>query len=278
MKAETSSFDSAKRRDSLHQHLHAYALAASAAGVTMLALAHPAPAEIVYTPANVTIGPNQSYDLDLNNDGITDFTIVYQSTNSGSAFALNLFVQNPGGGNAVAGHLANSGGFQWAYAFYSGFRITQAQRHFTSGRATMAWGRQVEYRSSWGGSWAGTYGFGAEGYLGLKFMINGKIHYGWARLSTSFFFGKTATLTGYAYETKPNRAIKTGQEQGTDDGTTQPDPAALTQPSQRQGQRPATLGMLARGSRGLSAWRQKEKKEEAVQQQDAPNPAGSTEN
>jgi hypothetical protein len=42
-------------RDSLHQHLHVYALAASAAGVSMLALAQPGEAEIIYTPANVSI-------------------------------------------------------------------------------------------------------------------------------------------------------------------------------------------------------------------------------
>jgi hypothetical protein len=62
-------------------------------------LAQPAQAEIVYTPANVTIGPNQSYALDLNHDGIIDFTIMNQITSTASKFELNLFVQNPGGGN-----------------------------------------------------------------------------------------------------------------------------------------------------------------------------------
>jgi len=264
MKTETSSLDwtsvdstnldSTSLRDSLHQHLHTYALAASAAGVTMLALAQPAPAEIVYTPANVTIGPNQTYALDLNNDGITDFTITNQITSAASKFELNLFVQNPGGGNAVAAHLVNSGGFQWAYAFSSGFRITQAQRHFTSARATMAWGRGIKYASRWGGSWPGTYGFGAGGYLGLKFLIKGKIHYGWARLETDLAQSQTATLTGYAYETIPNKAIKTGQEQETKESVEQPNPAALTEPALQ----PATLGMLALGSPALSVWRRKE--------------------
>lgn len=255
MKTETSSLDSVIHRDSLHQHLHTYALAASAAGVTMLALAQPAQAEIVYTPAQVTIGPNQSYDLDLNNDGIIDFTIMNQFTSTASKFELNLFVQNPGGGNAVAGHIVNSGGFPWAYAFSSGFRINQVRRHFTSGRATMAWSRGFKsWGSHWGGSWPGTYGLGAGGYLGLKFKINGKIHYGWAQLYTDLAWSKTATLTGYAYETKPNKAIKTGQKQEAEGSVEQPGPAALAQPAQR----PATLGMLARGSRALSAWRQKQ--------------------
>ena len=254
MRSSKSSLDSTSHRDSLHQHLHAYALAASAAGVTMLALAQPAQAEIVYTPANVTIGPNQSYALDLNHDGIIDFTIMNQITSTASKFELNLFVQNPGGGNAVAAHLVNSGGFQWAYAFSSGFRITQVQRHFTSARATMAWSRGIKSGSRWGGSWPGTYGFGAGGYLGLKFMIKGKVHYGWARLETDLAQSQTATLTGYAYETTPNKAIKTGQQQETEKSVKQPRPAALPKPAQQ----PATLGMLALGAPALSAWRRKE--------------------
>ena len=216
----------------------------------MLALARPASAEIVFTPANITIGPGQNYDLDLNNDGTIDFTIMNQFKSNSSLG--NLFVQNVGSANAVAGHLVNSGGFPWAYAFSSGFRVTKAARHFTSGRATMAWVREGQFRSNWGGSWPGTYGFGGFGYLGLKFTINGKIHYGWARLYTDLSFTQTTTLTGYAYETTPSKAIKTGQEQGTDDDL-QPDSPAVVRPAQRRGQRPATLGMLARGSRALAA-------------------------
>ena len=46
-------------------------------------------------------------------------------------------------------------------------------------------------------------------YLGLKFQIKGKIHYGWARLNvTGSGLGTiVATMTGYAYETIPNKAI-----------------------------------------------------------------------
>jgi hypothetical protein len=253
MKSKASSFNSTSDCDSLHQHLHAYALAASAAGVTMLALAQPATSEIIYSPTQVTIGPNQTYSLDLNNDGIVDFTIVNQLTSSASLFELNLFVQNSGGGNAVAGHIVNSGGFPWAYAFSSGFQITQPKRHFTSARATMAWSRGTKWASSWGGSWPGTYGFGGGGYLGLKFKIKGKIHYGWARLDTDLARSQSATLYGYAYETIPNKPIKTGQEQDNQ-SVKHPSTSTPTQPARKQ----PTLGMLARGSSAIVAWRQKQ--------------------
>jgi hypothetical protein len=47
----------AKLRQSVHHDLTAYALAAGAAGVSLLSLAQPSEAEVVYTPANQTIGP-----------------------------------------------------------------------------------------------------------------------------------------------------------------------------------------------------------------------------
>ena len=48
-------------------------------------------------------------------------------------------------------------------------------------------------------------------YLGLKFTIQGKVHFGWARFNVSCNkFKISALLTGYAYETIPNKPIVTG--------------------------------------------------------------------
>src|ERR1700734_1331616 len=66
--------------ESNHKQLSMYALAAV---VCLLALIQPSVAEIVYTPVNVKIGLNQTYDLDLNNDGVTDFTIVESAADGG---------------------------------------------------------------------------------------------------------------------------------------------------------------------------------------------------
>jgi hypothetical protein len=70
-------------------------------------------------------------------------------------------------------------------------------------------------------------------YLGFEFFIKGKVHYGWARMNVTFS-GRTVTavLTGYAYETVPNKPLITGK-------TTGPDVITL---------RPGTLGRLARGA------------------------------
>ena len=58
-------------------------------------------------------------------------------------------------------------------------------------------------------------------YLGLKFRISGQSTDGWARLSVNLKGSKiTATLTGYAYETSPNKAIQAGKTHGPVDDTT----------------------------------------------------------
>jgi hypothetical protein len=57
---------------SLDHQLNGYALAASAAGVALLALAPPAEAKIIYTPAHAKVG-GHAVGMDLNHDGIVDF-------------------------------------------------------------------------------------------------------------------------------------------------------------------------------------------------------------
>jgi hypothetical protein len=69
-------------------------------------------------------------------------------------------------------------------------------------------------------------------YLGLKFETEGKAHYAWARLSVKgHAMSITATLTGYAYETLPNKLIIAGKTKGAD---------VITLP-------PGSLGRLALG-------------------------------
>jgi len=100
------------------------------------------------------------------------------------------------------------------------------------------------WNAGWGylGRWANNGQGVRNRYLGLKFMIRGKIHYGWARLNVTLGHNTdvvTATLTGYAYETIPNKAIIAGKTHGKDVITLEP----------------ASLGHLARGASAISAWR-----------------------
>jgi hypothetical protein len=65
-------------------------------------------------------------------------------------------------------------------------------------------------------------------YLGLKFVVDGGVHYGWARVSVTLghhrqFDDVSGTLTGYAYETVADKPIIAGEITGLDVITVQPE-------------------------------------------------------
>jgi hypothetical protein len=190
-----------------------YALAASAAGVGILALSQPAEAKIVYTKTHRVIGLNQHYRLDLNHDKVTDF-ILTNSTWCTDDFMF--FAQRAGvsarPGNGVVGYI-KSGGWVLASALQTGQRI--------GGNRQLQEGGIMLSAPSFGTDWGQWYKAGNR-YLGLKFEIKGKIHFGWARVSAAGkYMSVEMTLTGYAYETTPKKAIIAGKTKGPDVTTVQ---------------------------------------------------------
>jgi hypothetical protein len=237
---------------SVQQHLNMYALAASASGVSLLALAQPSDAKIIYTRSHIVIGSHSQYRLDLNQDGITDFTIKNHTLVSVVTFAT-LSAIPAQRQNGIIG--AQRGRNFYAYALVRGARIGPKQPFRTYYSMWMAYTGS----GAQGGQWINV----TNRYLGLEFLIRGKVHYGWARLNVTVGHSKiTATLTGYAYETIPGKSIIAGRTKGPDDSSVeQPDgrrpSASLTNPILDKPQ-PASLGMLAFGAQGISLWRRKE--------------------
>jgi hypothetical protein len=235
--------------ESIHHHLNKYALAAGAAGVTVLALAQPVDAKIVYTTANVTIGKHglHSYHLDFNHDGITDLTIQWSEKNfrcfTGSGLSERID-ETPALRNLVEGNPPAELSF--------GANIGNRDR-FYGGKAAMAW-----MRCGFGyGNWWGA----RNRYLGVKFRIHRKTHFGWARMSVYLGpCGLCAQLTGYAYEDIAGKSIKAGQTHGNADDPTNEDSvsgACLTNPIPDT-LHPASLAVLALGAQGVPLWRRKE--------------------
>jgi len=242
MKRQSKNLSSA-----LEKRLNLYALAASAAGVGVLALAQPAEAKIIYTPAHVRIGVAgvSFYDLDLNHDGITDFRIL---AFTGTTLAprdsthwirlLSAYPATKGFSNDVECVIS----LESASALHQG-RIVGPLEPFD------IWGKMVEIgyynnrRTNLSGRWVNV----KDRYLGLRFVIKGHLHYGWARLSVRVLpisianTGIAATLTGYAYETVPNKPIIAGKTMGPDVITLEP----------------ASLGHLAAAVSAVPAWRVK---------------------
>jgi len=234
----------------LERHLNYYALAASAAGVSLLALAQPAEAKIIYTKTHQAIGMNGIYPLDLNHDGIIDFLIAQSAGTAESLLAQAAY------GNAVEGNNF------LASALKKGSFVGPG-RSFTG---SVAWGAKMAYYACTEGGgcrWSGQWGNVTDRYLGLRFQIDKNIHYGWARLSTKTQGSQiTTTLTGYAYETVANKGIRAGQTSGGTDGETSSAGATRQIPNRSadvrpvsQTTKPVSLGHLALGAGGLAPWR-----------------------
>ena len=254
MKAIAVHSKPANLHDSLHQHLHTYALAATAAGVSMLALGQPGEAEIIYTPAHKNITPSHTVRLDLDGDGKADFKIHDSFTcTSFCEYIVGAVTVKPAQtGNEVLGYTGRS--HTYASALLPGVLIG-SQGQFSPNRNVMASGGYDAGTTTKG--WCfGPWKDKRNHYLGLKFMISGEVHYGWARLTDSCAKNgeNTAILTGYAYESVPNMGIKAGRIKGKEDegaiGSVAPAP--LGTPA------PATLGLLAKGAPALSIWRRNE--------------------
>jgi hypothetical protein len=210
-----------------------YTLAAGAAGVGILALTQPTEAKIVYTPARIHITPpkerftRKQFALDLNHDGLTDFVFTNRWGLSSRFLAATFSVNYNFRKNDV---LASTGACAVGLANgkrigpNKGFRTVNAAlgNYISSGRIVFCpWGDQRAH------------------YLGLKFSIRGKTHYGWARFQEHFGKGDppgiNVLLNGYAYETVPGKPIVAGKTKGPD---------VITLPIDTH---PGTLGRLALG-------------------------------
>jgi hypothetical protein len=208
----------------LTKHLLAYAAVAGAAAAT----ASRAEAEIIATQVHTSI--HYDYYLDLNHDGINDFHIHSYYFSVDGSVTVKPLIQ----GNRI---------------------VADAQSCYPLGAAALPLGAVIGPGKPFnanancmaldlGGFYIGPWVDVQDHYLGFAFVIDGKIHFGWARLSMKYFtcFGCIEWIEGYAYETIPGKAIIAG-----DTG----------QSTQASGQ-PATLGALAAGAPALNLWRKQE--------------------
>jgi hypothetical protein len=250
MKASPRPRKTASLSESIHQQLSMYALAASAAGVGALCFAKPAEARIVYTPAHVAIKANGGglFRIDLNHDGTPDFSLSNRwNVPYFSYRTLRVFQSQPANEIWLTNRYKCGGVESVAAALPKGKRIGPKGefKHYPHG-AVMA----AASKGTTCGVWAGQSNL--QAYLGLKFTIKGKIHFGWARVKVDTLQRPfSATLTGYAYETIPGKPIIAGATKGPDDA----EPTAALSSHTPE---PVTLGALALGAPGLSIWRREE--------------------
>jgi hypothetical protein len=222
----------------------------------LLALAPPAEAKVVYTPANVKLEGDKPFGLDLNHDSIVDFFLMHYNVFSSSSYYRQSLLacqsfeviggsrtfcppwwHRPPSPSALGYNGIRMSDLGWGAALRYGAKI---QRGDLFGMKNNI-GLGLFNGHAWGGPWVN----GGKGvrnrYLGIRFRINGRFHFGWARMTV--VIGPppdfVATLTGYAYETIAGKAIVAGKTKGPD-VTTIP---------------PASLGHLAAGASAIPSWR-----------------------
>jgi hypothetical protein len=253
----------ARLGSSLENLLSAYASAAVAAGVSLLAVTKAAEAKIIYTSAHTNI-PSSSEPvlLDLNHDGIADFSFwhwqLYSSkldVGCAAGFVASRHSSTcVSPQNEVWGKGTSSG--RYASALRAGLRVGPSKSYFQQGGQKGAssypprgpaavMGKVRVFRYGSGNLTYGQFMYTRSRYLGLQFVVDGQVHYGWARVAVAVTGSGQraiqATLTGYAYETIPGKPIIAGKTKGPDVVTWEP----------------ATLGRLAQGASGITAWREK---------------------
>lgn len=201
-----------------------------------------ADAQIVFTdvmPDSTFCNDGDVYNLDLNNDMITDFTIMktsssynggfYNASNSYGTWSTqsNSININPATGNRVladgsgaramsSGSSIGSTASNWGSNTYmarqrssSSFSVYTSTYTIYTGTSTQTytntytWSTSTNYSS---GNWVNQ----TSKYLGLEFQISGQTHYGWARVTIQGV--NCVVIEEYAYETTPNLAILAGDK------------------------------------------------------------------
>jgi hypothetical protein len=244
--------------ESAQQHLSTYAPAAVVAVLILLALTEPSEARIVYTPTNVQV--DNPYNLDLNHDGITDFTLQQNHTQRGGFCGESLWdslVETPAQGNSVAVASGFPAALRQGVEIGPGRTFGSNPDMETVERIYFLFYHHCLKGERMFGPWLNV----SNRYLGLEFQIKGKTHYGWARLSVQVgYVYINATLTGYAYETIPNKSIIAGQTKGAADEWDEESfvpSASLSSPISNTPQ-PTSFGMFALGAQIVPLWRRKE--------------------
>jgi hypothetical protein len=257
----TQPTDSGKNAPSNHvaRQLGLYSLAAAAAGVGMLALATPASSEVVVTRKTIRIPISnwgkEGVGISFANNGVDDLKLVLSSyAGFGTPFNSLKAVDAAQGKGVVIGssfpvygaalapgtRIGPFNNFQMAacgggYSCYSAVKLARVYDATSSGAVL--------------GPWAGNH---KTAYLGIRFLIDGKRHYGWVRLTVTLAIGRTpsATVTAYAYETEANQPILAGAgEKPT---------AQIQVPENTQRQAGPSLGLLALGADAMPLWRREE--------------------
>jgi hypothetical protein len=140
------------------------------------------------------------YPLDLNNDATVDFIIASRDTLTADGRIRVSLAVPYGAGNAVAGETPSNYDYALALDINS---MIDASVNWIAASNTMAY--NVDGANPYNENWNGV----TDKYLGLKFVVGGNTHYGWARLDVDAL-ADSLVLKDYAYNATPDAGILAG--------------------------------------------------------------------
>lgn len=155
-------------------------------------------AQIVYTDVIPDSTSTGSYNLDLNNDGTTDFLIAH-TTSGGACNHINdyLKISPQNGSKCSVKKRAADEVISSSLSYSAADEQTMVAYRWVRG----PYGCVLNFDGNW--DWA------VDGYLALELVVSGNSYYGWARLNTNGAF--SFTIKDYAFNSKPDSSILAGQ-------------------------------------------------------------------
>lgn len=182
---------------------------------TTLALVNNCAADqtVVYRQGPIVLDETSpSTDLDLDEDGVPDFR-----------FSVGILagLPSPGAPSTLTPYLDTFAFNRNDYLLNAEGRIVLKQAGFKFGPKTKDgenWGHRdseaqaIAYASS--NTWPGFSGKPPEAVLGIRFLSNGNVHYGWIRLVVPQTNPPSTfpAIADWAYESRPNTPIRAGEK------------------------------------------------------------------
>ena len=249
-------------REPLSQALNAYAVAAVAAGVTVVACSMPAEAAPICKSLNGQITRTSSFAFSPTGQFVPPFNVAQTTfkyflgtTGVSTWIWLNrgFFSPNTVGAKVLLGIHDLPAGLAYGDQIGPGGQFSKGRSYgllFTYGKGNFSVGGGTKLKHR------GHMSFEHDNFVGFQFSQSGSVHYGWLRLSLAVLDSKSGGnfpkvtsihLTSYGYESASNTAIAAGScsaEASSSDDVSGPSAGP-------------SLGMLALGSEGISAWRKR---------------------
>lgn len=204
----------------------------SSLSLVAIASANKTHAEIIHVEVDYA-GGYETYDIDIDGDGVVDFSTIANNVNSSFTYSYNsaptpitLKLDNisleakSGNGLLIAQGVVSFQSYTYPYnyavALSNGSLINASNSYSFNSTGVLAGKLNVSAEVSGfnvpvANESFGKFGNSSERFVGVQFDIDGALHYGWLRFKDVTQDGSSWTLVDMAYNDEEEGEIETGQ-------------------------------------------------------------------